>query len=114
MKKRVLELKEAVPESDPTGQKALNAIRLKLAQWLWPKVVKRGDYFTIIRILQYGKPTNDGSWVGDTLRADSVQGDRVHFSQWQSYSKRFAPVSHVLIPGVNCELKLVSARTEAT
>lgn len=87
----------------------MDALRLRLAMWLWPKTVRQGDYFTLTAILQFGKPCNDGSWVGHTLRADKVEGDRIHFSDWSRYAKRFDPVGHALVPGVNCSVKLVKA-----
>jgi hypothetical protein len=93
--------------------KIINMARLRLAMWIWPKVVREGDCFTLTAILRLGNPTNDGSWVGYTLRADKVEGDRILFSEWYSHSRRFSPVNHMLIPGVNCRVKLVESPVKA-
>lgn len=88
------------------------SLRLKLAQWLWPKEVTQGELFTITRHLRNGSPTQDGSWVGRTLRADKVQGDTIFFSErldFQSTGITWDRCHTVpLIPGKNCEVKLVA------
>ncbi len=90
----------------------MKKLRLILAKWLWPKEVKAGELFTIVNHLNAeGAPTRDGSWVGDTLRAEIVDGDRIAFSKHNEYGPvpRFDPVKGFwLLPGKNCTLKLLA------
>lgn len=89
----------------------IRKLRLDLAKWIWPKEVKQGDLFTIVRNLRQGIPSTDGSWVGATLRADIVDGDRIGFSELKPYFSptRFDRVgSYWLIPGVNCVVKPIA------
>ena len=89
-------------------QNNMKKIRLRLAKWLWPKDVCQGDLFTIVRWLRDGKPIADGSWIGQTCRADKVDGDRISFSVFCCHVNRYKPVKSIyLIPGINCEVKMV-------
>lgn len=91
----------------------IRRIRLALAKWLLPKDVREGELFTITRHLYVnGEANNDGPWVGDILRADRVEGDRIAFSvlrQYVSSPSGFEPVNYWLIPGKNCLVKPISA-----
>lgn len=90
----------------------MRKIRLALAKWLWPKDVKQGECFTIVRHIRIGgELTTDGSWVGDNLRADVVDGDRILFSQLNEYGSppEYEKVwGHPLMPGINCIVKPIS------
>lgn len=98
--------------SDASISNTIRKIRLKLALWLWPKDVRQGELFTITRHLRPdGTPTQDGSWVGKTLRADKVDGDRIGFSELNEWSTppRYDRVASIwLVPGKNCLVKPIS------
>src|SRR5690606_7529479 len=82
-------------------------LRIALSKWLWPKTIKQGELFTIIRWLRDGRPWIDGSWVGETLRADIVDGPRISFSVLREFCDppRWERVRTVqLIPDHNCDL----------
>lgn len=89
----------------------IKQLRLKLANWIWPKEVKQGELFTIIRHLRSdGQPSTDGSWCGDTLRADVVDGDRISFSTHDEHMPgRFYKVSHWLIVNQNCIVRPIAS-----
>ena len=84
-----------------------------LAKWLWPKEVGQGELFTIVRHMSAdGTLTNDGSWVGKTLRAEFVDGDRIAFSELNEWATvpHFDHVANLwLVPGKNCLVKPISA-----
>ena len=84
----------------------IRKIRLAIAKALWPKEVRQGDLFTVVRILRMGALTDDGSWVGKTLKAHRVDGDRIQFVELEWWNQK--PCSHWLVPGVNCIVKPVA------
>lgn len=81
-------------------------IRLSLAKWIWPKTVKQGELFTIVR---WNLDYTENSWVGETLRADIVDGNRISFSKYNSYAQppQWQKVKdYWLFPETKCTIKL--------
>ena len=95
----------------------MRKLRFWLAKKIWPKEVKQGELFIIIRHLRDGKPSGDGSWVGETCRADIVDGIRISFSvhnRWKAYPHFERIPTLWLVPGKNCVVKAISVpMTEA-